>query len=137
IGLNSLLNSESDYSTEPGPSDERYQESVTGTPKAVEITPTIAGNFALGWFRSAKNETQASWDKMDPDSRPSYDDYVKKMETVDEMVPEPNPEVSAKGEDYLVVVKVKRTENGRTSVEDQKVLVKLVDGELKIAEYTG
>ncbi|WNV90808.1 serine/threonine-protein kinase [Umezawaea sp. Da 62-37] len=137
IGLNTLLSAEDDRSTDPGLSDERYQESVAGTPKAVDLTPTVAGNFALGWLRSAKNETQASWDKMDPASRPTYDDYMAKMETVDEMVPKPNPEVSAKGDDYLVVVEVEVTANGRTAVEDRKVLVKLVDGELKVAEYTG
>ncbi len=137
IALGTLLNSEDDYRTDPGSYDERYQESVSGTAKAVELTPTVAGNFVLGWLRSAKTETQSSWDKMDPASRPSYDEYAKDMGQYDEIVPSANPEVAAKGDDYLVTGTVTLTQGGRSNVKDYQVLVKMVDGQLKIAEYHG
>ena len=102
--------------------------------KPVALNATVASNFVLGYFRSAKNETRTSWEKMAEDRRPSFADYEKAMEDFDEVVPDANPEVAKKGDDYLVIGKVNLVKNGKTTSRAYRITVKLVDGQPKIYE---
>ncbi len=107
------------------------------TPKVVALDATVASNFVLGYYRSIKNETRTSWNKMAEGSRPPYADFVRTMAEYDQVVPEPNPEVAAKGDGYLVLVKVRFTTRGKTTVETRRIAVEVVDGELKIDKPVG
>jgi hypothetical protein len=99
----------------------------------VALTPTLASNFVLGYFRSITHETRSSWEKMAADSRPSYAEFERSTAEYDEMVPDTNPEVAAKDGGYLVIGKVTLTGNGQKTVRDYQALVTLVDGQPKIA----
>jgi serine/threonine protein kinase len=112
--------------------------SSAGSAKASAVlNPTSACNFVIGWFRSTKNETRSAWNRMDEATRPSFEEFAEYAADYDEMVPDSNPEVAAKGNDFLVAGQVTVTKNGATKARDYQVLVRLVDGELKVAEYKG
>jgi hypothetical protein len=115
----------------------RTTPSTTGTPTVATaaLNPTTASNFVLGWFRSTTHETRSAWNKMEVTSRPKFEEFAEYAANYDEMVPDSNPEVAAKGEDFLVKGKITLTRKGKKSTDEYEVLVKLVDGELKVAEY--
>jgi eukaryotic-like serine/threonine-protein kinase len=108
----------------------------TGSPKEpVLLTPTSACNFVIGWIRFTKNEPQTAWDRMDPATRPTFEEFAEYAADYDQMIPDSNPEVAAKEGGYLVAGKVTLFKNGTSDTKDYKVLVNLVDGELKVSEY--
>ncbi|HEX6345737.1 serine/threonine-protein kinase [Umezawaea sp.] len=117
----------------PG-TDQGAPTSTTGSGQAVVLTDQVASNFVLGYFRAMKHESRTSWEKMAEATRPPYDEFVESVARYDEVVPQANPEVAAKGPDFLVIGKVDLVEDGRRTVDTYRVLVTLVDGEPKIAD---
>jgi serine/threonine protein kinase len=107
------------------------------TKTSAALNPTSASNFVLGWFRSTKHETRSAWDKMEATTRPTYEEFAEYAAGYDELVPDSNPEVAARDGGFLVTGKITLTKIGKADIEVYKVLVTLVDGELKIAEYKG
>ncbi|MFD9734056.1 protein kinase [Umezawaea sp. NPDC059074] len=102
--------------------------------KPVTLNATVASNFVLGYFRSAKNETRTSWEKMGEDKRPTFAEYEQSVAAFDEVTPDANPEVAKKGDDYLVIGKVRLVKNGKTTARSYRITVRLVDGQPKIYE---
>jgi len=116
------------YSRESGSAS----QATSTTPKPVTFNATVASNFVLGYLRSMKNETRTSWDKLAADTRPSYDEYERSAADFDQLIPDPNPEVAAKGSTFLVFGKVDVIKDGKETHESYRFTVKLVDGEPKI-----